>query len=193
MLQPQLWLLWECWGEDTFCRPWSLLCSQQSCWSPCNYAVLQPMPRAVLRPLAPSCAGADSSAARLVLCRPMWILECTLVALNLLLRTALPSVQAAPALGRCALLQPNIAAAGPRCRVVCHRVAATHSGHSAAVQAAQALEPAALIALQLIAPGARVVLVGDPKQLPPTVLSRAAEASHLAQSLFARLQQVCLL
>ena len=61
------------------------------------------------------------------------------------------------------------------------------------MQAAQALEPAALIALQLIAPGARVVLVGDPKQLPPTVLSRAAEASHLAQSLFERLQQVSLL
>ena len=58
------------------------------------------------------------------------------------------------------------------------------------MQAAQALEPAALIALQLIATGARVVLVGDPKQLPPTVLSRAAEASHLAQSLFERLQQV---
>ena len=35
-----------------------------------------------------------------------------------------------------------------------------------------------------------MVLVGDPKQLPPTVLSRAAEASNLAQSLFERLQQV---
>ena len=47
--------------------------------------------------------------------------------------------------------------------------------------------------LQLLAPGGQVVLVGDPKQLPPTVLSRAAEASNLAQSLFERLQQVCLL
>lgn len=59
-------------------------------------------------------------------------------------------------------------------------------------QAAQALEPAALVPLQLLAPGGQVVLVGDPKQLPPTVLSRAAEASNLAQSLFERLQQVCL-
>lgn len=33
----------------------------------------------------------------------------------------------------------------------------------------------------------RVVLVGDPCQLPPTVLSKAAEASMLAQSMFERL------
>ncbi len=58
------------------------------------------------------------------------------------------------------------------------------------LQAAQALEPAALVPLQLLAPGGHVVLVGDPKQLPPTVLSRAAESSNLAQSLFERLQQV---
>ena len=58
------------------------------------------------------------------------------------------------------------------------------------MQAAQALEPAALVPFQLLAPGGQVVLVGDPKQLPPTVLSRAAEASNLAQSLFERLQQV---
>ena len=58
-----------------------------------------------------------------------------------------------------------------------------------ATQAAQALEPAALVPLQLLAPGGHVVLVGDPKQLPPTVLSRAAEASNLAQSLFERLQK----
>lgn len=32
-----------------------------------------------------------------------------------------------------------------------------------------------------------MVLVGDPCQLPPTVLSKAAEASMLAQSLFERL------
>ena len=61
------------------------------------------------------------------------------------------------------------------------------------LQAAQALEPAALVPVQLLAPGGHVVLVGDPKQLPPTVLSRAAEASNLAQSLFERLQQVGLL
>lgn len=57
-------------------------------------------------------------------------------------------------------------------------------------QAAQALEPAALVALQLLSPTGRVVLVGDPKQLPPTVLSKAAESARLAQSLFVRLQQV---
>ena len=63
---------------------------------------------------------------------------------------------------------------------------------SVCLQAAQALEPAALVPLQLLAPGGQVVLVGDPKQLPPTVLSWAAEAGNLAQSLFERLQQVCL-
>jgi superfamily I DNA and/or RNA helicase len=35
----------------------------------------------------------------------------------------------------------------------------------------------------------RVVLVGDPKQLPPTVLSKEAAAARLAQSLFERLQR----
>lgn len=40
----------------------------------------------------------------------------------------------------------------------------------------------------VISPGTgRVVLVGDPCQLPPTVLSRAAEAALLAQSMFERL------
>ena len=58
------------------------------------------------------------------------------------------------------------------------------------LQAAQALEPAALVALRLLAAGGACVLVGDPQQLPATVLSRAAEAGHLAQSLFERLQRV---
>lgn len=53
----------------------------------------------------------------------------------------------------------------------------------------QALEPSALIALQLLAPGGRLVLVGDPQQLPATVVSRAAAAAALAQSLFERLMQ----
>lgn len=42
----------------------------------------------------------------------------------------------------------------------------------------------------LAATGGKVVLVGDPKQLPATVLSRAAQAKLLSQSLFERLQQV---
>ena len=58
------------------------------------------------------------------------------------------------------------------------------------MQAAQALEPAALVALRLLASGGSCVLVGDPQQLPATVLSRVAEAGHLAQSLFERLQRV---
>ena len=61
-------------------------------------------------------------------------------------------------------------------------------------QAAQALEPAALVALRLLAAGGTCVLVGDPQQLPATVLSRAAEAGHLTQSMFERLQRVsCML
>uniref|UniRef100_A0A7S3VNR9 AAA+ ATPase domain-containing protein n=1 Tax=Dunaliella tertiolecta TaxID=3047 RepID=A0A7S3VNR9_DUNTE len=54
-------------------------------------------------------------------------------------------------------------------------------------EAAQALEPAALIPLPLLKPNCRVVLVGDPKQLPPTLLSRSS-AAGLSQSLFSRLQ-----
>jgi AAA domain len=58
------------------------------------------------------------------------------------------------------------------------------------LQAAQALEPSVLIALQLLASGGKVVLVGDPKQLPATVISRLADSKNLAQSLFERLQKV---
>lgn len=61
----------------------------------------------------------------------------------------------------------------------------------------QALEPSTLIALQLLAPRGRLVLVGDPQQLPATVVSRAAAAAALAQSLFERLMlagyPVCML
>eukprot|EP00850_Spirogloea_muscicola_P000714 SM000002S05794 [mRNA] locus=s2:2220492:2226275:- [translate_table: standard] len=54
-------------------------------------------------------------------------------------------------------------------------------------EAAQATEPSALIAL--VASGASsVVLVGDPRQLPPTVLSQEALQNGLAVSLFERLQ-----
>ena len=57
-------------------------------------------------------------------------------------------------------------------------------------QAAQAVEPAALIPLQMLKPNGNVVLVGDPKQLPATVMSRAADRAGLSRSLFERLQQV---
>ncbi len=36
----------------------------------------------------------------------------------------------------------------------------------------------------------QAVLVGDPKQLPATVLSKLAGSKHLAQSLFERLERV---
>lgn len=52
------------------------------------------------------------------------------------------------------------------------------------------MEPAALIPLQMLKHDGKVVLVGDPKQLPATVVSRAAEAAGLSRSLFERLQQV---
>jgi hypothetical protein len=57
-------------------------------------------------------------------------------------------------------------------------------------EAAQATEVASLIPLQHLADNqSRCVLVGDPCQLPATVLSRAAQAVLYHRSLFARLQQ----
>lgn len=50
-------------------------------------------------------------------------------------------------------------------------------------EAGQAVELAALVPMPLLSKRARVVLVGDPQQLPATVLSRHALASNLAQSL----------
>lgn len=47
-----------------------------------------------------------------------------------------------------------------------------------------------MIPIHLLAPNAKIVLVGDPKQLPAIVLSKAAEAGNLTQSLFERLQRV---
>lgn len=55
-------------------------------------------------------------------------------------------------------------------------------------EAAQALEPATLIPLPLLRPDSgRVILVGDEKQLPATVLSRTAQKRGLGRSLFERL------
>lgn len=57
-------------------------------------------------------------------------------------------------------------------------------------EAAQAIEPSSLIPLHLLAPGGKLVMVGDPCQLPATVLSRTASAAGcLAQSLFERCQK----
>lgn len=57
-------------------------------------------------------------------------------------------------------------------------------------EAAQALEPASLIPLQLLkSKGTRCVMVGDPKQLPATVLSNVASKFSFQCSMFERLQR----
>eukprot|EP00850_Spirogloea_muscicola_P001467 SM000005S17264 [mRNA] locus=s5:1111561:1129649:+ [translate_table: standard] len=55
-------------------------------------------------------------------------------------------------------------------------------------EAAQALEPATLIPLQLLAARAQCIMVGDPKQLPATVLSQSASKLDYDRSMFERLQ-----
>jgi hypothetical protein len=59
-------------------------------------------------------------------------------------------------------------------------------------EAAQAVEASALVPLPLVCAGGgsrfKCVLVGDPQQLPATVLSRAAEERMYGRSLFERLQ-----
>ena len=52
-------------------------------------------------------------------------------------------------------------------------------------EAAQCVEPETLIPLQY--GGNKIILVGDPRQLDATVLSRAASEGGLKISLFARL------
>ena len=52
-------------------------------------------------------------------------------------------------------------------------------------EACQSVELSTLIPLQYRAE--KVILVGDPKQLPPTVLSRASKGFHYEQSLFQRI------
>ncbi|XP_020107342.1 uncharacterized protein LOC109723385 isoform X2 [Ananas comosus] len=57
-------------------------------------------------------------------------------------------------------------------------------------EAAQALEPATLIPLQLLkSNGTRCIMVGDPKQLPATVLSNVASKFLYECSMFERLQK----
>eukprot|EP00898_Chlorokybus_atmophyticus_P002657 jgi/Chlat1/3392/Chrsp23S03726 len=72
------------------------------------------------------------------------------------------------------------------------RAAPSWRGFDAVIidEAAQALEPATLVPLRSLA-GTRscCVLVGDPKQLPATVLSRSAARLGYEQSLFERLQK----
>ncbi|KAG2728428.1 hypothetical protein I3760_01G205000 [Carya illinoinensis] len=57
-------------------------------------------------------------------------------------------------------------------------------------EAAQALEPATLIPLQLLkSSGTKCIMVGDPKQLPATVLSSVASKFQYECSMFERLQR----
>ncbi|XVF86232.1 hypothetical protein PTKIN_Ptkin18bG0023800 [Pterospermum kingtungense] len=57
-------------------------------------------------------------------------------------------------------------------------------------EAAQALEPATLIPLQLLkSRGTKCIMVGDPKQLPATVLSNVASKFMYECSMFERLQR----
>lgn len=57
-------------------------------------------------------------------------------------------------------------------------------------EAAQALEPATLIPLQLLkSKGSKSIMVGDPKQLPATVLSDVASKYRYECSMFERLQK----
>ncbi|KAI3845786.1 hypothetical protein MKW98_016545, partial [Papaver atlanticum] len=57
-------------------------------------------------------------------------------------------------------------------------------------EAAQALEPATLIPLQLLkSKGTKCIMVGDPKQLPATVLSQVASKYLYECSMFERLQR----
>ena len=57
-------------------------------------------------------------------------------------------------------------------------------------EASQAVEPASMVALQWLKPDGLVILVGDSKQLGPTVISNAANRAHFGSSLFERMQSV---
>lgn len=55
-------------------------------------------------------------------------------------------------------------------------------------EASQAVETATLIPMQWLKPDGLIVLVGDPKQLAPTILSKSAKRARFDQSMFERLQ-----
>ncbi|CAK8535549.1 unnamed protein product [Lathyrus sativus] len=79
-------------------------------------------------------------------------------------------------------------------RMLCSkfRVPSEHTLFDAVVidEAAQALEPATLIPLQLLkSNGTQCIMVGDPKQLPATVLSNVASKFRYECSMFERLQR----
>ena len=57
-------------------------------------------------------------------------------------------------------------------------------------EAAQATEPACLVPVAAAKHATQLILVGDPRQLPPTVLSRAAQRDGLGTSLFQRLARL---
>lgn len=56
-------------------------------------------------------------------------------------------------------------------------------------EAAQAIEPALLVPFRLLKSNARIILVGDPQQLPPTIMSTVAKETGLAQSMFERFER----
>lgn len=56
-------------------------------------------------------------------------------------------------------------------------------------EAAQALEPETLIPLKFMPD--KLILIGDPKQLPATIKSKACEAHNYQQSMMARLMEDC--
>lgn len=56
-------------------------------------------------------------------------------------------------------------------------------------EAAQAIEPALLVPFRLLRPTACVIMVGDPQQLPPTIMSSVARESGLGQSMFERFEK----
>eukprot|EP01050_Picozoa_sp_SAG11_P008935 SAG11_NODE_811_length_7065_cov_2.641114_3_plen_1861_part_00 len=90
-------------------------------------------------------------------------------------------------LNRAEVVCCTLSAAGSK--VLCERGAVRASELLVVDEAAQATECSTLVPLRHLASSrSRAVLVGDPRQLPATVLSMAAQAAQAGRSLFARLQ-----